>query len=253
MEAELLAAGVLKTSRANVIASALLEFDHIREFNAALARRIQREPIQYIFGEASFYDLSFIVSKAVLIPRPESELLVDETLKILSLLPPGKERTVVDVGTGSGALAIAIAANNRRCHVFATDVSAEALSVAKQNAFRHGVADRITFLQADLIAPLTQRPDVIVANLPYVKSSALLSPQPELRFEPPGALDGGTDGLDVIRRLWLQVTARFQGSGIQLLLEHEDDQADKIQQLVKKPVRQLRDLAGLVRVTVTSV
>ncbi len=250
LEAELLAAGVLKTNRADVISRYSSEFEQVSEFNAVLARRLNREPLQYILGEASFYGLTFILNKNVLIPRPESELLVEEALKYLRKLPPHKESIVVDVGTGSGALAVAIAANHEKCHVYTIDVSLDAIAVAKQNASRHKVADRITFLYGDLITPLVAQPELIVANLPYVKTSTLSTLQPELRFEPESALDGGMDGLDLIRRLWLQLKARFEGSGIPLMLEHEADQADAIQKMVHKPVRDVKDLAGLHRISI---
>ncbi|MSQ31865.1 MAG: peptide chain release factor N(5)-glutamine methyltransferase [Dehalococcoidia bacterium] len=250
LEAELLAAGVLKTTRADVIARVSSEFDQLPQYNAALNRRLQREPIQYIFGEAYFFGLSLTVSKDVLIPRPETELLVDETLRILDKVPPSKEAVVVDVGTGSGAIAIAIAANNKKCRVFAIDLSQAAVNVAKQNVARHALDTRITVLQGDLITPLTQRPDIVIANLPYVKGRSIPDLQPELRYEPLTALDGGPDGLDVIRRLWKQLTERFEGSGARVLIEHEADQAEAVATLVNRPLRQLKDLAGLTRVTV---
>lgn len=250
LEAELLAAGVLKTTRTDVISRLSSEFEQVSQFNAVLARRLKREPIQYIFGEASFYGLTLNVTKDVLIPRPETELLVEEALRMLDKIPLSREAVVVDVGTGSGAIAIALACNNKRCRIFATDISPAALDVARQNIAKYAVTDRIALLQGDLIAPLTQRPDIVIANLPYVKGSAIPTLQPELRYEPIAALDGGPDGLDVIRRLWTQLLDRFEGSGARVLIEHEADQANSVGTLLNRPLRQLKDLAGLVRVSI---
>ena len=248
-----MAAGILKTTRADLISRSTSEYDRVSQFNDALARRIHREPLQYILGEAYFYGLTLFVTKDVLIPRPETELLVEESLRMLNGIPKTKEAVVADVGTGSGAIAIAIASKNKQCRVFATDISQPALDIAKRNVLRHAVDGRVTLLRGDLITPITQRPHIIIANLPYVKRSALPDSQPELRHEPITALDGGPDGLGIIRRFWAQLMDRFEGSGTVVLLEHEADQAAALKEMAKRPFRQMKDLAGLVRVSVTTL
>jgi release factor glutamine methyltransferase len=174
-----------------------------------LERRIRGEPAAYITGNREFYGLDFNVNPAVLIPRPESELLVEKALSI------AKNRTIsiiADIGTGSGAIAVSLAVNLPRAKIYATDISAAALKVAYANCRKHGVADRVHLLQGSLLEPLREPVDLIVANLPYVRKAEL---NPE--SEPPLALDGGADGIKLIERLCRKAGDKLKVGGWLLL------------------------------------
>jgi release factor glutamine methyltransferase len=180
-------------------------------FNALIARRAAREPIAYLTGLREFYGRTFRVNRHVLVPRPETELVVDEALRFLA---PRTTPRVVDVGTGSGCLAVTIALECQGAHVVATDSSEAALAIARENATLHGVAERIDWRHADLLGDLTGPFDLIVANLPYVPEGDRESLPPEVsRYEPAAALFGGPDGLDVIRRLLPAAAARLSPGG----------------------------------------
>ncbi|HFD39187.1 MAG TPA: peptide chain release factor N(5)-glutamine methyltransferase, partial [Anaerolineae bacterium] len=166
-DAELLLAHLLGTNRAAILAhpdrSLSPELD--ARFRNLVARRADREPLAYLLGHREFYGLDFLVDPRVLIPRPETEHLVEEALRLASRLPPSLR--IADVGTGSGAIAVALAVHLPQALVYALDASAEALAVAAANAQRHGVAGRIRCLAGDLLTPLPEAVDLIVANLPY--------------------------------------------------------------------------------------
>jgi len=157
-----------------------------------------RFPIQYILGRAPFFGLDFYVDQSVLIPRPETELVVEQAL---SLIPEDREFRCADVGTGSGCIAVAIAVNRPLVRCVATDISEKALAIARKNAAKHGVDDRIDFLLADVLDGVKGKFDLIVSNPPYVKTDEMRNLQVEVKFEPEEALDGGEDGLKVIRKL----------------------------------------------------
>ncbi len=196
------------------------------DFEAALARRTAREPLSYITGEKGFRRIVLGVDRSVLIPRPETELLVD----VVKDAVPAR---VLDVATGSGAVALALADELRSVTVTATDVSSEALAVAAGNARRLGLEDRVRFVRADLLDGVDGRFDVISANLPYVRGGEIDALQPEIAFEPRAALDGGPDGLDLVRALVAQIAAglapvdaprRILAPGGLIALEIGDDQ-----------------------------
>ncbi len=172
---------------------------HGAEFRALIERRLAGEPIQYIIGEAEFYGLPFRVTRDVLIPRPETEYLVE---KVLELTASFTAPRIVDIGTGSGAIAVVLAHKLPGARLTATDLSAPALKIARQNAVRNGVA-RIRFLLGDLLAPVAEeRFDIIVSNPPYVPTADRATLSVEVReYEPALALFAGDDGLDVYRRL----------------------------------------------------
>ncbi len=174
----------------------------LSRFRTDTYRRAEREPLAYITGQREFFGLSFVVSPAVLIPRPETELLVEGVLQWCARAGAPVSPVLVDVGTGSGIIAVTLAAHLSGARIFATDASAPALDVARANAMRHGVADRIEFLLGDLLEGLPQPVDLIAANLPYVATPDWEVLMPEIRhYEPRQALDGGSDGLDCVRRL----------------------------------------------------
>jgi release factor glutamine methyltransferase len=176
--------------------------DQLGAYQVLIARRAEREPVAYLIGHKEFFGLDFAVTPAVLIPRPETERLVEVALQILGTGTSLDPIAVADVGTGSGAIAVALAVYAPAAHVFATDVSAAALAVARHNAARHGVAGRVHCLQGDLLAPLRGAFHLIAANLPYLSRADLAVAPPEVaHWEPRSALDGGHDGLAAIRRL----------------------------------------------------
>lgn len=213
-DAALLLAYVLRRDRVWLVAHADFEPSQadVRVFEALCGRRHAGEPLAYLTGSAWFYGREFVVNDAVLVPRPETEHLIDETLRFIH----GSMR-VLDVGTGSGAIACTIAAETFAI-VDATDISHEALEVARDNANRLGVADRVGFFQGDLVEPVrNRRYDVVVANLPYVPTSDLPEPPDPVSFEPRIATDGGPDGLAQYRRLMPALPELINDGGMILL------------------------------------
>ena len=188
-----------------------------------IERRLNGEPTAYITGHREFYGLDFYVDPRVLIPRPESELLVEMTL---NLAQNRAVSSIAEIGTGCGAIAISLTLNLPQAEIYATDISASALDVALLNCQRHGVANRIRFLHGDMLDPLPEPVDLIIANLPYVKEQELLSISP-LIFEPQLALNGGSDGLEKIRQLCHQVNDRLRPAGC-LLMEIGQGQATAV-------------------------
>ena len=207
-------------------------------------RRISGEPLAYITGKREFYGREFQVNPEVLIPRPETEHLIEKALEIVSKIP---SPVIADVGTGSGAIAVTLVAEVPGARVFAVDISDPAIDIARLNARRHGVESRITFLFGDLAGPLPGPVDVLIANLPYVKSAdCAASPEPQL------ALDGGVEGLDVIERLCTGLEGRLKPGGW-VLLEIGQGQAETAQRLLREAlpdmqVGTINDLAGIERV-----
>jgi len=194
-----------------------------RRYRALAMRRAQGEPVAYLVGQRAFYDLDLVVDGRVLIPRPESEMLVDEGLRWCRQAGHACRRCA-DVGTGSGALAVALAQHLPEARVVAVDRSAAALAVAAANIAGYGLAGRAIPVCGDLLAPLSGPLDLIVANLPYVPSDRLPALDVGVRdYEPREALDGGPDGLDVIRRLLPQAAERLAMPGL-LLLEIDEGQ-----------------------------
>lgn len=202
---------VLGTSRSDL----LLRWDEpfpeekVALWQQLLHRRGEGIPVQYLTGEEWFYGLSFRVNEAVLIPRPETELLVERIVERGRKLWPNGGVTAADIGTGSGAIAVSLAVLCPDWRLVATDLSTEALRVARQNAKRHGVAERILFREGDLLAPLMDIPlevDVLVSNPPYIPSGDIPGLQTEVKdHEPRLALDGGEDGLDCYRAILAQI------------------------------------------------
>lgn len=218
-----------------------------------IARRQQREPVAYLTGHKAFYGLEFLVTPEVLIPRPETELIVELLLANYPAPPPPLH--IADIGTGSGCLAVTLAKHLPQAIICAVDASTQALAVARQNADRHGVAERSTFWLGDLLAPLAQSFDVIVSNPPYVSEAELAATAPEVRrYEPPLALVAGPDGLAVIRRLLPEAKTKLNSPGL-LLVEISASQGGTVSQLARDvfPQAQVtieKDLAGRDRVLV---
>ena len=254
LQIELLLAHLLKMPRMKLYLNfervlTPAEVDGLREF---IKRRGQREPLQHIVGSTSFCGLEIVVNQHVLVPRPETELLAESGWNFLIAAPKlgeggstlnslpgqsgattGQPSTVLDLGTGSGCIAIALAVKCPAAKIIATDISADALALAKQNAVRHNVTGQIQFQQSDSFAALSgdARFDLIISNPPYVPSSEIATLQPEVRdFDPRAALDGGMDGLDFYRLIASQAAA-FLKTGGKVMLEFGDGQAGAIREI----------------------
>lgn len=248
LDAELLLARVLGCKRIDLYTGhekKIAERD-LAKYKDLIRRRSAREPLQYIIGETEFWGLKIKVTPDVLIPRPETELLVEEAIKAVTSVEcpvsrkenssstrhqtPDTKHCILDIGTGSGCIAIALAKNLPGAKIVATDISKEALSLARENAELNGVVDRIEFVLAD-IAPWRvfeaeeRRFDLVVSNPPYIPTGDFPNLQPEVRdFEPRKALDGGLDGLTVIRKILEEAPPRISPEGF-LILEAGEGQA----------------------------
>lgn len=221
-------------------------------FAAMLERRERGEPVAYVTGHAGFYGRTFIIDRRVLVPRPETEHVVEAVLDYIRDFPALRVR-IADVGTGSGAIAISLAAEDDRVEAVATDLSADALALASENARLLGVAARVSFAAGDLLGPLQglERFDVLVANLPYVPSAQVPEIPHPVGFEPRLAVDGGEDGLVLYRRL-LAGAAPLLSSGGALFLEAAPDTIEPLADLAQAAfpaagVEVLADYAGLDR------
>jgi len=235
-----------------------LRQEELAAFRQTIRRRLAREPLAYITGEREFWSLGLLVDRAVLIPRPETELLVELSLAAVRARDAGADGeqlplTIVDVGTGSGAIAVALARELPTARVLATEIDPAALAVARKNVERCGVGN-LELFAGDLLEGLPEdlRADLIAANPPYICSAELAGLQPEVaRWEPARALDGGEDGLAVIRRLVPQAARRLTAGGA-LLLEIGCDQGAEVRALLEAvgfcEVVVHTDLAGLDRV-----
>jgi release factor glutamine methyltransferase len=234
LQVELLLAHLLKMPRMKLYlnferALSLEETNAFREF---VKRRSQREPLQHIAGSTSFCGFEIAVNRHVLVPRPETEILAEAGWQFLSTRHPPLA-TCLDFCTGSGCIAIALAAKCPEAKIVATDVSTAALAVAKGNAVQNKVADRIEFLPGDGFAALSagSKFDLIISNPPYIPSVEIAMLEPEVRdFDPPGALDGGTDGLEFYRLIASQAKI-FLKPGGKIMLEFGDGQAEPIRKI----------------------
>ncbi|MGQ9922146.1 MAG: peptide chain release factor N(5)-glutamine methyltransferase [Desulfobacca sp.] len=225
-------------------------------YKRLLRRRLAHEPIQYITGHQEFWSLDFLVSPAVLIPRPETELIAEAVLKYAADRPHGSAgRRLLDVGTGSGILAVVLAKELPQAQVVAVDQSAAALALARKNIHRHGVQDRVALVQGDLLTPLASQPcfDIIVSNPPYVPTPDWEQLPADIRdYEPRLALDGGADGLAVLRLLAAAAHQYLRPGGL-LALEVGQGQAETVAQLLTQtgaygPVHIIPDYQRLGRI-----
>lgn len=225
-EAERLLAWVLHVDRTAILAHPdwVLTPEQGEQFRDAIERRASHAPLPYILGKIEFFGCEFRVTPAVLIPRPETELLVELALERIERQPRSR---VVDVGTGSGCIAVTLAMKAPGSRIWATDISAPALDVARDNAERHNVAERITLIQADLLTPLAGRFDLIVSNPPYVSESEWPALPRSVQKEPRVALVSGPHGLDAVSMLLDQAAIRLASSGV-LLMEIGENQGDAV-------------------------
>lgn len=252
LECELLLRHVLGISRTQLYLDLDRELSPKQEeaFWQFVKRRLDGEPMAYITGHREFYGLDFYVDPRVLIPRPESELLVEKTL---SLAQEHRLLTIAEVGTGSGAIAISLALELPEARIYASDISASALEVALINCQRHGVIDRVCLLHGDMLDPLPEPVDLAVANLPYVRQAQLAG----MRFEPRLALDGGWDGMKRIRQLSCQVGGKLRQGG-SLLLEVGQGQSKTVTTFLHNlfpsaEIEVIPDLGGIERVICLSL
>jgi len=230
LESEILLRHTLRISRTQLYLdlNRELNLEQGKYFRHLIKRRLREEPSAYITGHREFYGFDFYVDYSVLIPRPESELLVE---KAINLAKNRTIYTIAEVGTGCGAIAISLALNLPEANIYATDISAEALEVAHFNCRQHGVTDRICLLQGDMLDPLPEPVDLIIANLPYVGDSELPR-EGLLSFEPVLALNGGTDGVEKIDRLCHQASDKLHPGGC-LLLEIGQGQGKTVVALLR--------------------
>ncbi len=246
----MLLAHVLNQPRAWIIAhpETSISIEQSQTLATLLEKRRLGEPLPYLLGHWEFYGLDFLVNPGVLIPRPETELMVEDALGwIRQRKKPVKS---IDVGTGCGCIAISLARCTPGLHFLATDISRPALHTSALNAARHGVRDRIELVQADLLEPFSGPFDLVCANLPYIPSGKLDGLE-VTRHEPRAALDGGPDGLREIERLLGQAAPRMAAGGL-LLLEIEFEQGQQAKELAddafpSASIKVLPDLAGLPR------
>ncbi len=259
-DAELILSHVIKRDRVWLITRRddVLDDDDQRAFYDLVMRRARREPLQYIIGNQEFWGNDFMVTPDTLIPRPETELIIEATLELM----PDRNGTVriIDLCTGAGCLAVSLAKELTSAHIIATDTSEKALAVARENTRRHAVGSRIRFLQGDLFEPLEEldireQVDIIVSNPPYVRTGDLPSLQPEVRdYEPAVALIAGPEGTEIHQRI-ISAASLFLKKHGTLIMEMGMGQAEALTRMVgatgvyDKPGIQ-KDLAGIERVIV---
>jgi release factor glutamine methyltransferase len=255
-EAELLISHVLGMSKTQLymqpeIQLTLTERERLHDL---VRRRLDHEPAAYILGHLEFYGNDFCVDYRTLIPRPETELLVERAIKIgRCMSEPERRITIADVGTGCGAIAISLALALPRAEIYATDASAPALQVADMNCRRYAVDGRVKLLHGNLLEPLPQLADMVVANLPYVRDGELAGLPPEIQdYEPMLALSGGEDGLDKVRQMLQQMPGKLSREA-RCLLEVGQGQAETAASLIRKHfpqagVESIADPGGIQRV-----
>jgi release factor glutamine methyltransferase len=251
IEVQCVLQAALKVPRAWLLAHAEQILDSSQQliYDALLQRRLQGEPIAYILGQREFFGLDFKVTPATLIPRPETELLVELAIARIPVHTPYR---VLDLGTGSGAIALSIAHARPEAKVVAVDASETALAVARENALCLEIGN-VSFMCSDWFAALgTQRFDLIVSNPPYIAAGDVHLVQGDVRFEPVSALASGADGLDDIRRIVEQAGKHLESEAI-LLLEHGYDQAVAVREILKNKlfgeIFSAQDIAGIERVS----
>ena len=259
LEAEVMLMNVMRLQRHDLFSQQETEVSSQQEQVLAqiLERRLQREPLAYILQYKEFYGVNLLVNPNVLIPRPETECMVEHALFMALMGMETPELVIADVGTGTGAIAINLALHLPAARIHAVDFLDDVLDVAAYNIRAHNVADRVTLGKGDLLEPVPEPVDLILANLPYIPTERLPNLQPEIRWEPQHALDGGPDGLDLIRRLLRQAPAKLKEHGI-ILLELDPEQFPKVEELAKEVFPEAetsveKDLANLDRIFVVNL
>jgi len=256
LEAELLTGHVLGMSKTQLYTESERDLTpaEIEQLCRFVRQRLDHEPTAYILGHWEFYGINFCVDWRALVPRPETELLVEKAIELGQfMLESGRQIAIADIGTGCGAIAISLALALPQAEIYATDVSTSALQVAEMNCRRHAVNGRVKLLRGDLLEPLPRPVDMIVANLPYVRHSEIRDLAPEIRdYEPVLALDGGEDGLHVIQQMLEQMPAKLNREA-SCLLEVGQGQDEAVTLLIETYFPEARtesivDLGGIARV-----
>ena len=233
-----------------------LTTDELQRFKALIKRRINHEPVAYILGHKEFWSMELCVSQNVLIPRPETECLVEKSLEILTADVNVKPKVILELGTGCGAVILSLASENPRHAYWATDISINAIRIARQNALQHNLDGKIQFVTGDWFAPLGSKTgafDLIVSNPPYIKSGDLVRLQPEIQgYEPLQALDGAADGLHCLRHIICSAYCFLKPGGA-LILEIGHDQKSSLEQIIDEcdeyeRVRFYKDYSGYDRI-----
>jgi release factor glutamine methyltransferase len=255
-EAELLIGHVLEISKTQLYTQSErdltpAETDRLCDL---IRRRLDREPAAYILEHWEFYGIDFRVDCRTLIPRPETELLVEKAVELgRCMCSPGRQITIADAGTGCGAIAVSLALALPQAEIYATDSSASALQVAEMNCLRYALDGRVRLLHGNLLEPVTQLVDMVVANLPYIRDSELGDLAPEIKeYEPVLALSGGDDGLNRIREMLEQMPGKVSDEAF-CLLEIGQGQGGTVTSLIedrfpKATIELIRDLSGIERV-----
>lgn len=257
LDAQVILCHILKVERLYLIINKDRALTHkeILEYNKMIEERLSGMPVQYIIANQEFMGMDFYVEEGVLIPRPDTEILIE---KILESIDQSKKFTIVDIGTGSGAITISLASLIKNSQIYSIDISTKALDIARKNANKHGVTSKINFLKGSLFEPLEDMDikgevDILVSNPPYIPSSEIDRLQIEVsRYEPRIALDGGEDGLDFYRKIVNNAPEYLRPDGL-LALEVGHDQARKVADLMKGnnkyvDIQITKDLAGIERV-----
>jgi len=254
LEADTLVTHFLCLERTDIYSKLDEDFPvNIEYFQRIVDRRLAKEPLFYILGYREFYGIPIKLNHHVLIPRQETELLIDIAISLGSKFDK-QILTIADIGTGSGAISIAIALHLPLANLIATDISADALSVAYENIKRNTLQHRVSLLQGNLLEPLKMKVDMIVSNLPYIPSKLLETLEPEIQREPKIALDGGPDGLQLINKLLRKSKLYLNPGGI-IILEIDPNQNEKLIKLSMglfphSSVKTEKDLLGLDRVII---
>ncbi len=225
LEAEVMVMNVMRMPRQDLFAHQEDEAttQHEQDIRGILDRRRNREPLAYILGYREFYGINLLVNPDVMVPRPETETMVEHALFMALMGMESAQLVIADVGTGTGAIAINLAIHIPAARIYAVDLTDPVLNVASYNIHSHNVADRVTLCQGDLLEPVPEKVDLVVANLPYIPTERIHTLQPEVQWEPRAALDGGKDGLDLVRGMMSQATAKLNDQGI-ILLELDPEQ-----------------------------
>ena len=256
LEAEVMVMTVMRMTRQNIFAEQETEVPggEAQQLANIVTQRLERTPLAYILGYREFYGINVVVTPDVLIPRPETEGMVEHTLFMALMGMETRELTIADIGTGSGAIAVNLAIHLPAARIYAVDVSEPALDVAAYNIRGHSVHDRVRLGHGDLLEPLPEPVDLIVANLPYIPTDRIPTLEPEVQQEPQLALDGGPDGLELVRRLLEQAPTKLNSPGI-ILLELDPEQfpaaeALALQQFPEAEITAEQDLSRRDRIMV---